>query len=379
LTDKIKTNDMKKIILQISVLLIILIFNFSNIKSADNPVFTTNDTTNVVMEIATGTWCGYCPCGHQIMASILQSYPHTAILCYHGPPNYGTPADPWATVGYPMIQLFGMTSYPTGVISRTSGILSRGSWLSTVQSYASQVPTVRVVLTNPTINNTTRKVTGTISATALQNLTGAYSVFVAITENHVIYPQNIYASCGTAGVQNDYIHDHVVKAVVTPNAGTQITAGPWNTNTTLTYNLDYTIPSGIELANCNVVMFVFKQGTPYTTGAPVQNALSAPTSQFIPTGVGNFETKATEYSLSQNYPNPFNPSTTIRFTVPKDGNVSFKIYDISGKEVSNYFNGYLKAGIYTLQFDGSSLTSGVYFYKMKSNDFSDVKRMILVK
>ncbi|MCX6166052.1 MAG: T9SS type A sorting domain-containing protein, partial [Ignavibacteriae bacterium] len=170
-----------------------------------------------------------------------------------------------------------------------------------------------------------------------------------------------------------------VRAVVTPNAGTKLTAGPWNINTTLTYNLDYTVPSGIELANCKVEMFVFKQGSPYTTGAHIQNGLSKPTTQFIPTGINKFETTAKEYSLSQNYPNPFNPSTSIRFSVPKDGNVSFKVYDISGKEVSNYYNGYLKTGIYTMHFDGSSLPSGAYFYKLTTKDFSDVKKMILVK
>lgn len=353
--------------------------SYSIAKASDNPVFTTNDTTNVVMETCTGTWCGYCPCGHQIISSILSSYPKTVVLCYHGPPNYGSPADPWTAAGYPMIQLFGMNSYPTGVIGRTSGIISRGAWLSTVTNYAAVPPSVRIILSNPTINNTTRKVTGTISATALQNLTGAYNIFVAITENHIIYPQSIYAACGTAGIQNDYIHDHVVKAVVTPNAGTQLTAGPWNINTTLTYNLDYTVPSGIELVNCKVEMFVFKDGTPYTTGAAIQNGLSAPTSQFVPTGVGNFETTADKFSLSQNYPNPFNPSTSIKFTVPTDGNVSFRVYDITGKQVSNYFNGYLKAGIYTMHFDGSTLTSGVYLYKLTTKDFSDVKRMILVK
>lgn len=338
------------------------------------------DTTNVVMETCTGTWCGYCPCGHQIINSILVSYPKTVVLCYHGPPNYGNPQDPWTSTGYPMIQLFGMTSYPTGVINRASGIVSRSSWFSFVSSYASQPPNVRVTLTNPTINYTTRKITGTVSATALQNLTGAYSIFVAITENHLIYPQNIYSACGTAGIQNDYIHDHVVRALITPTTGTQLTAGPWNMNQTLTYNLNYTVSdASISLANCDVVMFVYKEGTPYATGATVQNGISKPTTQFVPTGINKNETTANEYSLSQNYPNPFNPSTSIKFTVPKDGNVSFKVYDISGKEVSNYFNGYLKAGMYNLHFDGSSLPSGTYFYKLTTKDFSDVKKMMLVK
>ncbi len=370
---------MKKNLLQICVVVIFLILSFTITKASESPVFSTLDSSNVVMETCTGTWCGYCPCGHQIIESILSSYPKTVVLCYHGPPNYGTPVDPWAAVGYPMIQLFGMNSYPTGVINRTSGILGRGSWYGTVGAYSSYTPTVRVTMTNPTINYTTRRITGTITATALQNLDGAYSVFVAVTENHIIYPQSIYASCGTAGIQNDYIHNHVVRAIATPNTGTQITPGPWTLNTELTYNLDYTVPAGIELSNCVVNMFVFKQGSPYTTSAMIQNGLATPTGSFTPTGIGNFQTVADKFNLEQNFPNPFNPSTSIKFSIPRDGNVSFKVFDINGKEVSNYYNGYLKSGIYTMQFDGSSLPSGVYFYKLTVGNFTDTKKMILTK
>ena len=371
---------MKKIYLLMVVLLTCLAFSFSNINASDNPEFTTSDTTSVVLETATGTWCGYCPCGHDIANSILASYPKTVVLCYHGPPNYGSPVDPWASVGYPMIQLFGMTSYPTGVVGRSSGVLSRSAWFSAVSGQAATTPTVRITLTNPTINATTRKITGTITATALQDLTGNYSVFVALTENKIINPQNVYAACGTAGVNYNYIHDHVVRAVITPTTGTQLVAGTWTTNTSYTYNLDYTVTDAtISLMNCQVNMFVYKQGTPYTSGAPIQNGLAVNTTSFSPTGVTNNEIKADDYSLSQNYPNPFNPVTSIRFTVPKAGIVSFRIYDITGKEVSNYFNGYLNAGSYTMRFDGTNFTSGIYFYKLSTKDFSDVKRMILVK
>ncbi|MCX6164402.1 MAG: T9SS type A sorting domain-containing protein, partial [Ignavibacteriae bacterium] len=116
----------------------------------------------------------------------------------------------------------------------------------------------------------------------------------------------------------------------------------------------------------------------------ITKPLPAPSGNFrftitTPSIVSNGNLQVNDFKLEQNYPNPFNPYTSIKFSVPKDGNVLFKVYDISGKEVSNYFNGYLKAGMYTMQFDGSSLASGVYFYKLSTKDFSDVKRMLLVK
>jgi hypothetical protein len=85
------------------------------------------------------------------------------------------------------------------------------------------------------------------------------------------------------------------------------------------------------------------------------------------------------YSLSQNYPNPFNPSTTINFSLPKTGFVSLKIYDIAGKEVANLVNGELATGSYQYVFDGSKLSSGVYFYSISAGSFAETKRMILVK
>ncbi len=85
------------------------------------------------------------------------------------------------------------------------------------------------------------------------------------------------------------------------------------------------------------------------------------------------------YSLSQNYPNPFNPTTKINFALPKQGFVTLKIYDITGREIKTLVNEVKQAGNYTVDFNGSYLASGVYFYKIQSGDFVSVKRMVLIK
>ncbi|MCE1164776.1 MAG: T9SS type A sorting domain-containing protein [Bacteroidetes bacterium] len=85
------------------------------------------------------------------------------------------------------------------------------------------------------------------------------------------------------------------------------------------------------------------------------------------------------YSLSQNYPNPFNPVTMIRFALPNSGNVSLKVYDILGREVANLVSGFKRAGEYIVDFDASSLTSGVYFYRLESEGYVEVKRMVVLK
>jgi hypothetical protein len=83
--------------------------------------------------------------------------------------------------------------------------------------------------------------------------------------------------------------------------------------------------------------------------------------------------------LLQNYPNPFNPSTTINYSIPKAQNVSIIIYDILGKKVIDLVNGYKEAGDHSIEFDGSNLFSGVYYYVMRNDNFVQTKRLVLVK
>ncbi|MCX6159676.1 MAG: YCF48-related protein [Ignavibacteriae bacterium] len=85
------------------------------------------------------------------------------------------------------------------------------------------------------------------------------------------------------------------------------------------------------------------------------------------------------FSLSQNYPNPFNPTTIINYQLSVSSIVSLKIYDITGKEISVLVNQKQPPGYYNVKFDGSNLPSGVYFYKIFTEDFSETKKMILIK
>ncbi|MCC6864592.1 MAG: aryl-sulfate sulfotransferase [Ignavibacteria bacterium] len=99
----------------------------------------------------------------------------------------------------------------------------------------------------------------------------------------------------------------------------------------------------------------------------------------------NSEILPQNFSLLQNYPNPFNPVTNIKFTVPKleqeisTVNVTIKIYDITGKLVKNLLNDNFSAGTYTVKFDGANLPSNVYFYVLKSGNYTETKKMVMVK
>ncbi len=86
-----------------------------------------------------------------------------------------------------------------------------------------------------------------------------------------------------------------------------------------------------------------------------------------------------KYALSQNYPNPFNPTTKIEYAIPKSGYVSLKVYNVIGQEVTTLVASDLKAGKYYVTFDGSKLSSGVYFYRLQTGSVSITKKLILMK
>ncbi|MGD8781356.1 MAG: cyclophilin-like fold protein [Ignavibacteria bacterium] len=91
-----------------------------------------------------------------------------------------------------------------------------------------------------------------------------------------------------------------------------------------------------------------------------------------------------KFSLGQNYPNPFNPATAIQYTIPNAGQngsqlVKLKVYNLLGKEVATIVNEAQTAGSYQVEFDGSQLSSGVYFYQLETGNFTDIKKLILLK
>jgi len=84
-------------------------------------------------------------------------------------------------------------------------------------------------------------------------------------------------------------------------------------------------------------------------------------------------------NLITNYPNPFNPITKIKYEIKNAGNVSLKVFDISGKEVADLVSKQQAVGTYEVSFDGSNLTSGTYFYRLQTSDFAETKKMTLIK
>lgn len=224
---------------------------------------------NPVLEYCTGTWCVYCPQGHAIIRDqILPNIPNAIIIGYHGPAN-GT--DPFSYFpGNNILSLFGFNSYPTGVIDRVSGIISRGSWFSQMNARNS-VPATVAIDVDRSFNRITREFSATIDFTALTNLSGQYNFNVILLESGMIWAQ-------TGGTSN-YVHEHVARAMMNGASGQEVINGNWNQGNVITKSVNYTVPvptgGGPDMIwdNCNIVVLVYKVGSPLSTSAPIQQAV----------------------------------------------------------------------------------------------------------
>jgi hypothetical protein len=99
-----------------------------------------------------------------------------------------------------------------------------------------------------------------------------------------------------------------------------------------------------------------------------------------PIGIGQVYGEVPEaFSLSQNYPNPFNPMTKIKFSIQKSSNVNITVFDVLGKHITTLVNEKLNAGTYETEWNANNMPGGVYFYRLETDDFSETKKMVLVK
>jgi hypothetical protein len=98
-----------------------------------------------------------------------------------------------------------------------------------------------------------------------------------------------------------------------------------------------------------------------------------------PTGILNEKQSNPCFRVNQNYPNPFNPTTTINYSIAKEGYVKLTVYNVIGSKVATIVNEYKSVGSYSVKFDGSNLASGIYLYRLESGNYSAAKKFILMK
>ncbi|MEO8664676.1 MAG: Omp28-related outer membrane protein [Ignavibacteria bacterium] len=345
--------------------------NVSN-DTTSNILAVTTSPRNIVLEYCTGTWCQWCPCGDDEVHNLKTAYPNSVILAYHG-----AGSDPWRVFnGSNIISSLGFAGYPSGLVDRRLGNNNGwGSFYTDGETRYAQSPAATVSITPTSVNYDagTRQLSVNLNATALSTLDGQYKVFYIITEDNLVYPQTGNSYCTGSST---WVHNWIVRNIVNTVTGDNVNSGTWNNTQVYPLSFTTTIDAGWSASNCKFQVVIFKENGALNV-SEVQQGISLPV---VPTGINSNGTEIPQrYELSQNYPNPFNPVTNIKFSVPKDGNVSLKIYDLLGKLVDTYLDGFVSAGNYNAQIDGANLSSGIYFYTLSSKDFTETKKMNLIK
>ncbi len=214
-----------------------------------------------------------------------------------------------------------------------------------------------------------------------QNIGVNEYIYSILCKDSVVYAGTclgIYISSNSGGSWQNIIFGDFYFITSLAAAGDYVLAGTAGGGTYLTVNngLNWThVNNGMLPLQVNSLLvsndFVF-------AGTAGQSVWKRPLSEII--GIKNISSSIPKsFMLYQNCPNPFNPTTKIKFSLPKNSNVAIKIYDITGREVSTLINEKLNAGTYIVDWDASNFASGVYFYSLQTDNFTETKKLVLIK
>jgi hypothetical protein len=320
----------------------------------------------VLFEEATSANCGPCASSNPILDAWLLAHPtNTAAIKYH--PNFGV-NDPMYTANPTQnterVNYCGINAYPT---CNGDGLLFDCCWPFTASCFTGVLNQRLAVTTPVNISVTDLRITGdSVKSTIVINIssnlpTGNYKLRVMAVESKVHY--------NTAPGTNGEIDFYQVFRWAYPN-----TTGISAPTTTGTYTYTYIYKRLAGWVDTSIFTVAFIQNDIN------KEVINSGRGYYFPTGISNNNNSVpVKYSMSQNFPNPFNPVTKINFDIPKPGLTTLKVYDILGNLVYTLVNGILNSGSYNYEFDGSDISSGIYYIRLTSGEFSGVKKMTLIK
>ncbi|MFH1195947.1 MAG: Omp28-related outer membrane protein [bacterium] len=231
---------------------------------------------NPVLEFCTGTWCGWCPCGHsEVEDNILPQVPNAIIIAYHG-----ANSDPFKNFSGNQIigSLFtasdGYVYYPTGIADRTSAALDFDVWHNYVIPRAGVPPTVDISIYK-TYDASSRALNVTLTVTPLSNLSGTFKVNLILLENGLIANQSCFSDCcSPSGTQVGYVHDHVVRNMINGYLGETLnsSSSTWTAGDPINKTINYSVPSDYNSSECDIVAIVYKSKNPLYQGE-IQQAM----------------------------------------------------------------------------------------------------------
>jgi flagellar hook assembly protein FlgD len=154
----------------------------------------------------------------------------------------------------------------------------------------------------------------------------------------------------------------------------------WSAQSVVRYDINFSMPAFVVTSGLSNPADIYVNRWTDTLAIPnAGNNTLGLVQLSIPTNISDPISKVEDYKLYQNYPNPFNPFTNFEFWIANFGFTELTIYDANGKETQKLINQNLSAGSYSVQWDARNFSSGVYYYKLSTSDFSETRKMILIK
>ncbi|MBZ0199511.1 MAG: Omp28-related outer membrane protein, partial [Ignavibacteriaceae bacterium] len=209
---------------------------------------------NPVLEYATGTWCQWCACSHQLIANeILPLMPNTIVVGYHGPPDG---SDPFGNFpGDEISSLLNFFFYPSGIIDRTSSPVPIDGWIDSIQA-RQNIPASVDININKTYDTNTRELDLTVYVTAQQNLTQKHFINIILVEDGLRASQNGNSTC-LGG--SSFSHNQVVRSMLNGASGDTLFASPVNQGETITKQFTFSISNDFAAEFSRIVVFVYKE------------------------------------------------------------------------------------------------------------------------
>ncbi len=329
----------------------------------------------VLLEEATGTWCGWCPYGvdsiHAIMA---RDQGRVVVVSYHNGDALSTPMET------DIEKFLSITYVPGGNVNRvlfpgeTTVHIGRDVWGARIDSIlAVDRSPVSIEIKNKKFNPLTKQMSLTVSVKAIQAMNAPLRMNLIQTESGLNYEQHIYNQPYT--VIYPFYHEHVVRLVVPSVTGTVI-AATGQMAAGATFDQDYSFVSQDSLPEkSHFVVIVHK-----SNGTTVGEVLQAYEEDMMDntTAIPDLPIPG-EVALSQNYPNPFNPSTIIRYDLPKASHVTLKVFNSLGEEVAVLVNNLVEPGSHSVAWKAQGMSSGVYFYRLEAAGTTLTRKMTFLK
>ena len=262
-------------------------------------IFTTHTSAqvprSVVLEFCTGTWCQWCPCGHQTAEALEAAYPNLVALAYHGG---GT--DPWRFFdGYAVRTQLGFAAYPTAIIDRrnhpgngtTFPYVTYTQWAGLVNQRYAASPTspIELTVTSRSFNAATRQFDLAVTAKAFENLSGTYMMSVILYEDSLVYAQTGNSTCGTP--PPNYIHERTVRRMVNGTVGDTLSRGVWYTQQRITKTVSTILDTSWVPNHCSFAVLVYRDSTNALYLSEVMQAIKG---RVTCTPTGNFIVKLVE-------------------------------------------------------------------------------------